>query len=88
MDLSQKYVLAYTYAFLKRGKDRREAFKDLQKECKNFDKKLKTKSVPTIILTDILQDGMGKKVLFVSNIRLLHIKPYIENNYLKFKYNY
>jgi len=40
MDLSQMYVLAYTYAFLKRGKDRREAFRNLQKECKVFDKKL------------------------------------------------
>ncbi|MCQ2086797.1 MAG: glycosyltransferase family 2 protein [Bacilli bacterium] len=39
-DLSQKYVLAYTYAFLKRGKERREAFRELKKECKSFDKKL------------------------------------------------
>lgn len=39
-DLSQKYVLAYTYAFLKRGKERRQAFRDLQKACKEFDKKL------------------------------------------------
>lgn len=40
MDLSQMYVLAYTYAFLKRGKDRREAFKTLKRECKEFDEKL------------------------------------------------
>ena len=39
-DLSQKYVLAYTYAFLKRGKERRIAFKELKKACKAFDKKL------------------------------------------------
>lgn len=39
-DLSQLYVLAYTYAFLKRGKERRQAFKELKKDCKAFDKKL------------------------------------------------
>ena len=39
-DLSQMYVLAYTYAFLKRGKERRQAFRELQKECKAFDKKI------------------------------------------------
>mgnify|MGYP003292694142 CR=1 FL=1 len=39
-DLSQMYVLAYTYAYLKRGKERRQAFKELQKECKAYDKKI------------------------------------------------
>lgn len=39
-DLSQMYVLAYTYAYLKRGKERRQAFRQLQKECKAYDKKI------------------------------------------------
>ena len=39
-DLSQMYVLCYTYAFLKRGKERREAFKQVKKDCKAFDKRL------------------------------------------------
>lgn len=39
-DLSQMYVLAYTYAYLQRGKERREAFKNVQRECKAFDKKI------------------------------------------------
>lgn len=39
-DLEVMYVLAYTYAFLSRSKDKRIAFKNLLKACKNFDKKL------------------------------------------------
>lgn len=39
-DLSQMYVLCYTYAYLKRGKERRQAFKEVLKTFKAFDKKL------------------------------------------------
>lgn len=39
-DLAQMYTLAYGYAFLSYSKDKRLAFKQLLKSCKEFDKKL------------------------------------------------
>lgn len=39
-DLTQKYILAYAYAFLAYGKERRAAFNDMKKSCKEFDKTL------------------------------------------------